>query len=98
VDVVHGGGRPDEALGAEELFGVEHAVGAAELDVALLGEQAELRVIGHGSSATVVIPRALAAPTARAMFTELPLVDRTINTSPGLPSASTARLKICSNP
>ncbi len=47
VDVVERRGRADEALGAEDLFGVERPVGAAELDVPLGGKLAELGVVRH---------------------------------------------------
>ena len=48
VDVVERGRGAHEALGAEDFLAVERAVRAAELHVALLGDLAELRVVGHG--------------------------------------------------
>ena len=47
VDVVEGGSGADETLGAEDLFGIESPIRAAELDVPGGGELAEFEVIGH---------------------------------------------------
>jgi hypothetical protein len=47
VHVIQGAGGAHEALGAEDLLGVEGAIGATELDVSLRGKVAELHVVGH---------------------------------------------------
>ena len=47
VDVVHGGSGTVEALRSEDLFRVQHAIGAAELDVTFRGDLAECCVVGH---------------------------------------------------
>ena len=48
--MVHGGRRAGETFGAEEFFGVKATIGATELNVSLLWEQAELGVKGHETS------------------------------------------------
>ena len=47
VNVVDRRGRSHEAFGAEDLFRVERAVGAAELNMTLARDLAEGRVVGH---------------------------------------------------
>ena len=60
--MIERGGWTNETFGSEDFFAVKRAVGAAELHVALLGNLAEFRVVGHGSGSVRVTP-ALGART-----------------------------------
>ena len=48
MDVVHGGRGANKAFGAEDLFGIQPAIGATELDVSLGGKLSQCSVIRHG--------------------------------------------------
>ena len=48
MDVVHGGGGTNKAFGAEDLFGIQPAIGTTELDVSFGGKLTQCSVIRHG--------------------------------------------------